>query len=1103
VQTEKKELTGFIMAENKRSKKTYEVGKELTAKILDIDKERKLLDLSHGKHFMECVTKQTQKLSLTSCQHENLLPNILPIITKFPKAKAVKARVELVKENYAVVSLPEYQYFLTIIPIRLFNQDEKEALLNKLTIGHTLDVKLCGYNEVHKCILGVPIVTNLRKIWDQADTSNAEENLKRKLSDIEMDMKSLVIGQKITGKVSSIQGFVAFIHVNKKICGRLHKAQCGSEQKFTELKKGAVISGNIINIVKDESKEICKVDLALEGCELKLAKNSECNGVIRMVQWNSSFPLVIELSAYIKGSVYFKDLTDTPQLLSDENSKFRSKIKDGAIIKCYPLFDETQLKNTNERLKISLIKPNENQNANLIPKEGEIVICRCIKAKDGHGMAVQLDDKVMGIIDITEISDSFESDPFDMIQKKGIFSARVLEAQAGKIMLTARKSLLDDKLWNVLHKAPTLEFQQHFDYITEEGDLRSKLIKFGTEWLQPGMIGLGYISNLNDKGCFIKVSHKLTVRASLHELTDLDIVNPLALYKPNNLVMFRITSIVEPKKNAKPGQKYINVSMRESIIKYGLSIQLRDLKAGQQCQAIIKKIESEQVWVQIKGSTLNGVVKDYPKDLIEGELINCTITKVEIVEGEKKAKIKLKYESRVDMNVEHSKISELYDKIMSGYKNSTELIKKGTEPMQIGNKTMVVDSAEIPSKEPELTLKDEELNVLEEIKQGEEENSEVEQIIQETIQDDSESSEENENENLEENKSENNEENEDEKMEINEKDEDSEEKPEKMDLEEAKKDTAKSATLKEKIREEKKLRQIEKAALEENQPKSIEEFEKLVLTKPNSSFAWLQYTAFILDNAGIDSARRLIERAIKTIPSTAEQEKLALWIGFLNLEGTYGTTESLQKAAERAVGVNDRKKIYEALANIYICGKKYEFALDVYKLLVKKYFNDVNIWAQYTDFLFKLDQLKKENPTDFSKMQLDLLTPRDALSRALQALDKKQHVDMIVKYGQQEYKYGNIESGRTMFEGVVTSYPKRTDIWGVYFDMEIKYGKNANKDYIRGLFERCTKLDLKGKKMMFFYKKWLDFELANGTPATVESVKQRAEEFVKLMNLEK
>ena len=214
----KEQMTGFIMNENKRKKQEYEVGQSVTAKILDIDKERKLLDLSHSKHFLELVPKPSSKRPLANCQHPEILPTLQPYITKFPKAKAMRAQVELVKESYAIVSLQTVEHVLALIPIRLFNQDEKEALLNSLNIGHTLDVKLCGYSAQHELLLAVPALTGLRKVWDTDRTeATGTEVAKHKMSDVDLNVESLAVGQKMTGKVSSVQGFVAFVHINRKM----------------------------------------------------------------------------------------------------------------------------------------------------------------------------------------------------------------------------------------------------------------------------------------------------------------------------------------------------------------------------------------------------------------------------------------------------------------------------------------------------------------------------------------------------------------------------------------------------------------------------------------------------------------------------------------------------------------------------------------------------------------------------------------------------------------------------------------------------------------------------------------------------------------------
>ena len=76
---------------------------------------------------------------------------------------------------------------------------------------------------------------------------------------------------------------------------------------------------------------------------------------------------------------------------------------------------------------------------------------------------------------------------------------------------------------------------------------------------------------------------------------------------------------------------------------------------------------------------------------------------------------------------------------------------------------------------------------------------------------------------------------------------------------------------------------------------------------------------------------------------------------------------------------------------------------------------------------------------------------------------------MISKLGQMEFKNGSPERGRTIFEGILSNYPKRVDIWSIYLDMELKHG---DQTAIRKLFETVTSLQLSSKKMKFFFKRY-------------------------------
>lgn len=60
-------------------------------------------------------------------------------------------------------------------------------------------------------------------------------------------------------------------------------------------------------------------------------------------------------------------------------------------------------------------------------------------------------------------------------------------------------------------------------------------------------------------------------------------------------------------------------------------------------------------------------------------------------------------------------------------------------------------------------------------------------------------------------------------------------------------------------------------------------------------------------------------------------------------------------------------------------------------------------------------------------------------------------VKTVTKFAQLEFKLGDAEHGRTLFEGLIDSHPKRLDLWFVYIDMEIKQRNVAG---VRAIFDR-------------------------------------------------
>ncbi len=90
-------------------------------------------------------------------------------------------------------------------------------------------------------------------------------------------------------------------------------------------------------------------------------------------------------------------------------------------------------------------------------------------------------------------------------------------------------------------------------------------------------------------------------------------------------------------------------------------------------------------------------------------------------------------------------------------------------------------------------------------------------------------------------------------------------------------------------------------------------------------------------------------------------------------------------------------------------------------------------------------------------------------------------------YGQLQYKYNHIEEARNTFETLLRNSPKRSDIWIVYVDKEIKFG---NFDKVRNVFEKCLSIDFKVKTLKTIIKKYLEFETTHGNEHTLKHVKE-------------
>ncbi|CBZ54325.1 hypothetical protein NCLIV_047560 [Neospora caninum Liverpool] len=325
-------------------------------------------------------------------------------------------------------------------------------------------------------------------------------------------------------------------------------------------------------------------------------------------------------------------------------------------------------------------------------------------------------------------------------------------------------------------------------------------------------------------------------------------------------------------------------------------------------------------------------------------------------------------------------------------------------------------------------------------------------------------------------------------------------------------DEKKSKAARRRHEEEARRQEEETRRLEDNagrswmeDPRSPEDFERLVLVNGNSAAVWIRqveisgdsahaesrrrqamnYMAYYLKLNELQMARQVAERAIQHINYREEQERSSVWIAYLNLECVYG--DRVDEIFKRAVQYNDSKKIHYQMTFIYEKARQLDKARQMCEKCCEKFPESQKMWVRHLTLLYTA---------------LDAASAaRDLMLQALFRLPRRKHIEFVATCARLEYKHGSKERGQTYFEKLLAEHPKRTDIWSQYVDAHIAAHTPprcvpANLQSIRVLFERTTSLQLKLRKMKFFFTRWLGFEKQHGTAETQARVRAKARQFV-------
>jgi rRNA biogenesis protein RRP5 len=154
---------------------------------------------------------------------------------------------------------------------------------------------------------------------------------------------------------------------------------------------------------------------------------------------------------------------------------------------------------------------------------------------------------------------------------------------------------------------------------------------------------------------------------------------------------------------------------------------------------------------------------------------------------------------------------------------------------------------------------------------------------------------------------------------------------------------------------------------------------------------------------------------------------------------------------------------------------------DAWRLCLKKYPRSVKVWLKYFEVLMG------ENKAAEARVLLERVI------KSLRAEASPKQWKLQERFAVLEFRSGNMEHGRTLFDGLLQSRPKQFDIWCVYADMETKYG---DADRAREVYDRIAHLEWPPERMRTALKKWIQFETKNGNdPGRKAYIKQIALEY--------
>ena len=642
-----------------------------------------------------------------------------------------------------------------------------------------------------------------------------------------------------------------------------------------------------------------------------------------------------------------------------------------------------------------------------------------------------------------------------------------------------------------------------------EGDLDEE------ESPQVGETVKGYVITTNKKGCFVRVARHIQGRVILKELCDGFLPQPTTSFPSGRLVAGKIKAVREVAKKQKKAQNLerleVDLDMRESVLLGDQNkLKFDDVQLQSKYKGTVTRVESFGVFVRLEHSDVSGLVHksecsdDYVKDLAKmydpGDLVKVIVIKKD--SNDRRLGFSMKPSHFADdedsddlaSNGESSKESDIEDLMEVDKDEDDDVISESEDSddeqtnddhMEDGPKVEINSS--LSSRKKTSRVSDHGGSKSLHAASGGPKNAEKKASKALDNMDTDVGFDWDAGATSSKGKKENDEESSDDDNSDSESSVDS-------DIAQTKSPHKSRKKQAQRRQEEREIARRETALADgtaDETPQTAADFDRLLAGNPNSSEIWIRYMAFYLSLADIRSARSVAERAFERIEFRQEEEKLNVWTALLNLENKFGSPESLQATVEKACMQNNPKYVYLRLCEIL--EKEVEItstpeslskADTMFARMCQKFKTKKKVWLAHVKYLLKLARHDEAH---------------ELLKRALMSLASYKHAETMSKFAQLEFEFGSPERARTVFDGILSKYPKRLDLFFVYLDKEVKYG---TIEVAREALEKKInppdgkEIRLSDKQMKSLFKKWYRIEEEKGDENTRNHVKETARAYV-------